>query len=82
MQVSLFAAERLDYGVEIRWQMASDLEPVEAWLERATLERGPWTRIDSERRREGSVLIDLDRGAKSEQAYFYRRPPLQFRRLR
>ena len=70
--VSLLAAERLEYGVEIRWQMGSEEEPAQAWLERATVETGPWTRIESERRREGSVLIDLDRGARGEQAYFYR----------
>jgi hypothetical protein len=70
--VSLFAAERVDPGVRVRWRLAESVAAPEVSLERADKGSGPWTTILTELSTEGDVVIELDRSASDARGYWYR----------
>lgn len=69
--LSLFRADPLASGIELRWQFG-DSRFVDSWVERGPAAEGPWSAITVERRSEGGMTVAVDRAAVSGTTYWYR----------
>jgi hypothetical protein len=70
--LSLFEANVVDEGVELRWQMGTPGLFRGATIERAEAALGPWAPLGLEARDEGGFMVVLDRGVAPGRTYYYR----------
>jgi hypothetical protein len=70
--LSLFRAEPLVSGVELRWQFGDAGRFVDSWIERAARAEGPWATLAADRRLEGGMTVAMDRTAVAGTEYWYR----------
>lgn len=70
--LSLFRAQPVDGGLELRWQLGDRARDAVARLDRSDAEDGPWARAEVERRNEGGVVVALDRDVAPGHTYYYR----------
>ena len=71
--VERFMAGRVSDGVRVVWQVAEGARTAEVWLERSESTSGQgWMRPSTERSFDNTAVVELDRSAVSEQAYWYR----------
>jgi hypothetical protein len=70
--LSLFRAEPLTSGVELRWQFGEAGRFVDSWIERAAKAEGPWVALAADRRLEGGMTVAMDRTAVAGTEYWYR----------
>ena len=70
--VQRFGATRVSAGVEIVWQVADGATASAVWVERAESETGGWTQPATERSQDNRAVVELDRSAMPERAYWYR----------
>ena len=70
--LSLFRAQPVSGGLELRWQLGDRGRAAEVRLDRAETASGPWARAEVERRDEGSLAVALDRGVTPGLTYYYR----------
>lgn len=69
---SLFQAEPVGEGIELRWRFSDDLQVVGVRPERAESASGPWLAAVVEVHDESGVTVALDRNVQAGQTYFYR----------
>jgi hypothetical protein len=67
-----FDADREAGGVQLIWQVTDSRAIDQIHLERAEQAAGPWIVVASERSRQGDLVVDIDRGARSDRTYWYR----------
>jgi len=70
--VQRFSAARVSAGIEIAWQVADGATASAVWVERAESETGGWTQPLTERSTDNRAVVELDRSAMPERAYWYR----------
>ena len=71
--VQRFTAARVSQGVRVVWEVAEGATASEIWLERSEAKEGEgWTRPVMERSNENGAVVELDRSADRERAYWYR----------
>ena len=71
--VQRFAATRVTNGVRDFWEVAESTTASEIWLERSNEgPEGPWVRPATERSLEERTVVELDRSADPQRAYWYR----------
>jgi hypothetical protein len=78
--VQRFTAGRVSRGIEVVWEIAAEATASEVWLERSEASsQGPWTRPVTERSTDNQAVVELDRSAVSDRAYWYRLVALEGR---
>ena len=78
--VQRFAAGRVSDGIRVVWEVAEGATASEIWLERSEGSgQGPWSRPVGDRSLDNRAVVELDRSAISEQAYWYRLVALEGR---
>jgi subtilisin family serine protease len=70
--LSLFTAEPVGGGVELRWQLGEPERYAGVEVVRSERTNGPWSGFAAERRDEGGVTVVLDRSAEPGRTYYYR----------
>jgi hypothetical protein len=70
--LSLFQAEPMDAGIQLRWMFGDPDQISSVSVERATSAQGPWSAVTLDQSREGDVSVGLDRAVVAGQTYFYR----------
>jgi len=68
-----FAAERVQDGIRVLWEVADGATASEVWLERSEGGiAGVWSRTVTERSNDAGAIAELDRSASVDRAYSYR----------
>jgi hypothetical protein len=70
--LSLFQAEPVADGIEVRWLFGDPQMFASADLERAEARPGPWGKVEVERREEQGATVAVDRTAVAGSTYYYR----------
>jgi copper-binding protein NosD/flagellar hook capping protein FlgD len=71
--VQRFTAGRVSEGVRVVWEVAEGATVSEIWLERSEASSGQaWTRPITERVFDSRAIVELDRSATVDRAYWYR----------
>jgi len=71
--VQRFTAMRLSAGIQVVWQVAVGATASSVWLERSDgSSLGPWIRPVTDRSIDNRAVVELDRGAAANRAYWYR----------
>jgi hypothetical protein len=70
--LSLFVANPLDGGIELRWRYGQPERFASTQVERASRESGPWSALTLDVRDDAGTLVAFDGGVESGQQYHYR----------
>jgi hypothetical protein len=70
--MSLFQAEPVDAGIQLRWMFGDANLISGVSFERAASAQGPWSAVTLDQSREGDISVGLDRTVVTGQTYFYR----------
>lgn len=70
--VSLFEANRVEGGVELRWRLGASVGEGTLAAERSASLEGPWVSVAAERREESGVTVLTDPDAPSGATLYYR----------
>jgi hypothetical protein len=70
--LSMFMANPVEGGIELRWQFGSQVVYSSLTVERSDVGTDAWTAIDAQFRQEADVSVALDRNVESGHSYQYR----------